>query len=296
MSTQTLHLPHGTMTYEDVGTGPALVFVHGALVDGELWRRALVPLLRRDFRCVTLDLPFGAHRTPVAPGTDLTPPGLARIVAGALDALGLEDVTLVGNDTGGAICQLVAARHPERLNGLVLTNCDAYESFPPKVFRPLRDLSRRAPGLVRLLLGGQRLRPVRTLIAGSVSTTRDDALAERWLLPSATDAAIGRDAVALVAGLDAEHLVDALPALRSFPHPVLLAWAPEDPFFPVSLAERLARDLPNAELVRLAPGKTFVPVDQAAALARAIRTWATLALDLSARTTRRPPAASRTPR
>jgi pimeloyl-ACP methyl ester carboxylesterase len=148
-----IELPQGRLRVHDIGTGPTLVFVHGALVNANLWRKVVGQLSDR-FRCVTLDLPFGSHLVPMPPAADLTPPAAAALIADAIAALELDDVTLVGNDTGGAICQLVATRRPERIGGLVLTSCDAFDNFPPKVMQPLKPLlssaallrPRRAPG------------------------------------------------------------------------------------------------------------------------------------------------------
>jgi pimeloyl-ACP methyl ester carboxylesterase len=132
-------LSTGTVRYRERGPadGPALVFVHGLLVNGDLWRK-VVPWLERRFRCLLPDLPLGGHALPMPPDADLTPPGVARLIAEFLEALGLPDATLVGNDTGGAFCQLVVTRHPERVGRLVLTNCDAYENFLPPAFRWLQ--------------------------------------------------------------------------------------------------------------------------------------------------------------
>src|SRR5512133_1142640 len=117
-------LPQGTIHYRDAGDGPPVVFLHGLLVDGTLWRK-VTPLLEGDARCIAPDLPLGSHR--IALGLDsegATPAGIARLVGDLLAALDLDDVTLVGNDTGGVISQLVALDHGERLGRLVLTNCD----------------------------------------------------------------------------------------------------------------------------------------------------------------------------
>ena len=106
-----IELTPGTIRYRDVGRGEPIVFVHGLLVNGDLWRK-VVPPLARSFRCIVPDLPLGSHVTAMRPDADLTPPGLARLIADLLAALDLRDVTLVGNDTGGALCQLVATRPP----------------------------------------------------------------------------------------------------------------------------------------------------------------------------------------
>ena len=127
-------LPQGTVRYRERGSGEPLVFVHGFLVNGDLWRK-VVPELAKDFRCITPDWPLGSHELPMKPDADLSAPGLARLIADFLEALDLHNVTLVGNDTGGGLCQLVVTRHPDRIGRLVLTPCDAFENFPPRFFR-----------------------------------------------------------------------------------------------------------------------------------------------------------------
>ena len=120
----------GVIRYREVGTGPALVFVHGILANGTLWRDVVADLSGR-FRCIVPDLPLGGHSVAMEAGADMSPAGVARMVADLMEELDLRDVTLVGNDTGGAICQIVISNHPERIGRLVLTNCDAYEAFFP---------------------------------------------------------------------------------------------------------------------------------------------------------------------
>jgi pimeloyl-ACP methyl ester carboxylesterase len=266
-------LPDGRLAYSRDGAGPPLVFVHGVAVDGRLWREA-VPRLADGHEVVVLDLPLGAQRYPVPAGSDLTPPGLARLVAQALEALDLQDVTLVGNDTGGGICQLVVAHAPDRVGRLVLTNCDAYDAFPPLLLRPLCALARRRPRALDILLRGLRTRAGRTLLAFPVLARRDPELLRSWMAPVAADAATRRVLVDVLAGLEPRHHRDALPALRAFTGPVLLAWAPGDPLVPVRLARRLATDLPQARLVLLARGRTFTPLDQPERLAEAIAAFA----------------------
>ncbi len=146
-----LTLPQGTIGVRDThprgdAPGATIVLVHGVLVDGRLWD-PVVERLRARHRLVALDLPLGAHRTPMPEGADLTPPGLAALIAAALDALDLRDVVLVGNDTGGGLAQITAARHPERLAALALTNCDTYERFPPPLLRPLVLAARAGIGV-----------------------------------------------------------------------------------------------------------------------------------------------------
>jgi pimeloyl-ACP methyl ester carboxylesterase len=139
-------LPQGVVSYRELGTGDPVVMVHGLLNNGLLWRE-VAETLAKDFRVIAPDWPLGSHQPAMEPNADLSPPGLAALVAAFLEELDLRGVTLVGNDTGGAICQLVAVDHPERLARLVLTPCDAYDNFPPAMFRPLL-LAARVPGAV----------------------------------------------------------------------------------------------------------------------------------------------------
>jgi pimeloyl-ACP methyl ester carboxylesterase len=258
----TVSLPPGDLEYQDVGAGPAIVLLHGLLVDGSLWR-AVVPLLARDHRVIVPELPLGCHRVPLKPDAPLAPPDVARLVADLLAALDLHDVTLVGNDTGGAIAQLVAAHHPERLGRLVLTPCDAYENFLPPMFRPLQALA-RAPLAMDAALQGMRLRPLRLSPAayGWLMRRPDDALVHAWVKAALASRAARRDAMKVLRGIDAQQTLDAAVKLRGFGRPVLIAWAPRDRFFKLRYAERLAHDIPGARLERIEDALTFVPVDQ----------------------------------
>ena len=264
-------LPQGTIHYRDEGSGPPLVFVHGALVDGRLWDPVVERLADRA-RCIVPDLPLGSHRTAMRPDADMSPHGLARLVAGVLDALDLRDVTLVGNDTGGALCQLVAGRHPERVGRLVLTNCDAFENFPPKAFRPLVWAARAH--LLTAALQPLRLARLRRLpFAYGLLTRRPlpDALLEGWIRPFLSDAGVRRDARKLFAGVDRGMLLDNAARLAEFDRPVLLAWAPRDPFFPIEDARRLAATFPDARIAEIADARAFVSWDQPDRLAGLLR-------------------------
>ena len=137
------------------------MFVHGLLANGDLWRK-VVPELAGDFRCIAPDWPLGSHSEPMNPDADLTPAGVATIVADFLEALDLRDVTLVGNDSGGAISQIVITTRPERIGRLVLTSCDGFEIFPPRMFQYL-SLVAKLPGGVFTLGQSMRIRAVRRL-------------------------------------------------------------------------------------------------------------------------------------
>jgi pimeloyl-ACP methyl ester carboxylesterase len=248
----------------------SIVFLHGLLTDHRLWRKVLPELDGLDVHAPTL--PLGAHDVPL-PTADLTPPGLAELVARQLEERDLSDVLLVGNDTGGAIAQLVAAYHPERLAGLVLTNCDAYERFFPPLFKPLQ-LAARVPGGVGAIAATLRIPQARRLpIAYGKLAKRpiDRAITDAWAAPSRRPA-IRDDLRRVLRGVSSRHLLDALPALRRFDKPVTLAWAREDRLvFPPSLAERLAEDFPDARIEWIDDSWTFVPEDQPQRLAAILR-------------------------
>lgn len=270
-----VELPQGTIRYRESGSGEPLVFVHGLLVNGRLWER-VAERLSPDFRCIVPDWPFGSHRVPMRAEADLSAPGMASLVAGFLEALDLDRVTLVGNDSGGAISQLVATRQPERLARLILTNCDLYEHFPPKLFSYLKPAA-RIPGALTLLGQSLRIKPLRrSPIAYGVLTKKslDDALLEEWVRPGLDDPLVRRDTGKFIRGISPEHTLEAARRLEGFDAPTLFAWAPEDHWFKVECAERLAAAMPNARVERIADSKTFVPIDQPERLSDVVRAFA----------------------
>jgi pimeloyl-ACP methyl ester carboxylesterase len=278
-------LPQGTIHYRESGSGPVIVFAHGLLVNGTLWRK-VTPLLEDRFRCVVPDLPLGSHREAMRPDADLTPPGTARILADFMAALDLQDVTLVGNDTGGAISQLVAANHPERLGRLVLTPCDAYENFLPPFFRPMQYAA-KVPGLLTALVQPVRIRAMQRgpLAFGMLISPDaiDPDVLDAWVRPYLNDRGVRRDTIKFLRSISNRYTIEAAEKLREFDRPTLIAWAPEDRFFKLRYAERLAAEIPNARLVRIENARTFVSEDQPERLAEEIGSFV-------GETTKAPPA------
>ncbi len=211
------HLPQGTIRYRDTGSGEPLIFIHGLLVDSRLWDPA-VALLSDGHRCIEPDLPLGCHRVPMNADADLTPPGVARLLIDFMDELGLERATLVGNDSGGAISQLVATAHPDRVGRLILTNSDTYSDFPPKLFAYL-NLVKWFPSVLTALAQSMRLKPLRhsPLAYGVLSKTRlDDELLKSWLEPALGDAAIRRDTAKFIKGVSPRLTEQAAVDLQGF--------------------------------------------------------------------------------
>jgi pimeloyl-ACP methyl ester carboxylesterase len=270
-----VQLGQGTIAYRERGTGEPIVFVHGALVNADLWRK-VVPDLSKDFRCIAPDLPLGSHRRPLAANADLSPPGAAQLIADFIAALDLEGVTLVGNDTGGALCQLVVTRHPQRIGRLVLTNCDAYDKFPPSFFRYL-FWGAHVPGFVTALFQPMRIAAMRnTPIAYGWLSKRGipSEITAGWVRPGLEDGAVRRDTAKLLKGAHPRYTQEAASHFGEFDKPVLVAWGQEKDFFPAEYGERLARDFPNGRLERIEDSYTFVPEDQPERLAELIREFA----------------------
>lgn len=265
-----VRLGAATVRYRDVGTGPPIVFVHAALTNGAFWRD-VVPPLAGDHRCLVPDLPLGGHALPFPPEADLSPPGLARLVADFMIALDLRDVTLVGNDTGGAICQIVVANHPERLGRLVLTNCDAFENFLPPWIRPLQYAA-RVPGFAFAL--GRFLQTRigrRAFLAPFARTVPEPEILDSYFAPLGADPGVRRDMTKLLRGISHRQTLEAARAFPGFAKPVLLAWAPEDRFtFPLRFAHRLRDAFPDARLEEIRDSRTLVPEDQPERLAALI--------------------------
>jgi pimeloyl-ACP methyl ester carboxylesterase len=275
MANREVQLTNGTIGYRDSGSGEPLLFVHGLLVNGLLWRK-VVPLLEGDFRCIVPDLPLGSHKVAMSTEADLSPPGLAAMLDELMAKLELERVTLVANDTGGAIAQITAANHPERIGRLVLTNCDAFENFLPPAFRPLQWAA-RVPGLFTASIQGMRLEFLRRHMPMAfgwlIKHDLEGAPLADWVRPTLSDRTVRRDTIKVLRGISPRYTLEAAETLRGFDRPTMLAWAREDRFFKPSFAERLAETIPGARLEWVDDSYTFVSEDQPERLAELINAF-----------------------
>jgi pimeloyl-ACP methyl ester carboxylesterase len=261
---QTIQLPSGPIRYRESGQGKAIVFVHGLLVSGALWEPVMAHM-PAGVRCIAPDWPLGSHTEPMNEDADLTPEGVAAIVAEFLEAMDLSDVTLVGNDSGGAICQVVMTRHPGRVGRVVLTTCDAFDVFPPKLFEYLGLLVKMpflVPVVAKLLAAVPVLRRLETTYGLVTRTPIDDALLDAWIAPGARDARIRRDLLKFIAGVSPRVTEEAATHFGAVKIPVLVAWTPEDPSFPMRLAEKLVATLPRATLSTIDRSYVFSALDR----------------------------------
>jgi pimeloyl-ACP methyl ester carboxylesterase len=264
-------LPTARIRYRERGDGPPVVFVHGLLANGDLWREVVPAMADAGFRCLTPDWPLGAHEIAV-PDADLTPPGVAALIAGFLETLELTDVTIIANDTGGAITQILMAIHPQRIGRVVLTPSDCFERFFPPAFAPYPRIV-RVPGVTWTLVQSMRWRAMHRLpfaFGWVAKRPMPREVVDSFLLPSRRDSAVRHDVTRFLRGVHKRYTLAAAHKLGGFDKPVLLAWAREDKLFPVSLANRLADVLPNATLELVDDSYTFVPQDQPAELVRLV--------------------------
>jgi pimeloyl-ACP methyl ester carboxylesterase len=272
MSLREITLPQGTIDVRDEGEGPPIVFIHGLLVDGRLWDDTAAELRAQGARTIQPDLPLGCHRHPMKPDADLSPHGLARLIADLLEALDLRDVTLVGNDTGGALCQLVVTRHPERIGRLVLTPCDAFDDFPPKFFWPLQYVGGYVPGAPGLLAASLRSKAALNspLAFGWLAKRKRTDLYVEWVTRTRASKGARRDVAKVLRGIRPRYTREAARLLPGFDRPTLIVWASEDRFFKPKHANALAALLPDARVEMIDDSYTFVSLDRPAELARLV--------------------------
>ena len=259
--------------YDDMGSGPPLVFVHGVYVTGALWGD-VAARLSRSYRCIVPTWPFGAQRKAVGAGVDIGVEAAGRRILKLLEVLDLSDVTLVANDTGGGIVLAALGNNLDdfdRVARLVFTNCDSFEHFPPSGFAPLARLCRfnttLGAGVLRLLA----TKPGLDMFASKVTRHGIDKARRNEIFGGfASSAEVRREAVALTADLDPRYTLAATPAINAWEKPVLLAWGNADELFPISHAERLADAFPHAVLHAIDDGSTYVMLDQPDETASAI--------------------------
>ena len=273
-----VELSAGTIEYLDTGgDGPAVVLLHGVLMDGEQWRE-VVPRISGEHRCIVPTLPLGGHRIPMRPGADLTLAGQARLVAELLGALDLRDVTLCFNDWAAPQI-LVAERLTERIGGMVLVACETAGNYPPGLPGKNLGLIGTLPGGLRLALGGMRIKALRrTPVTFGWMSKRGvpDDLVDAWLAGPWSDRDILRDARAYISGTREarRQLVAATERLGEFDRPVTVVWATEDKVMPMSEGEALAAAFPDSRLELVDDSYVLIPIDRPERLAELIRAHA----------------------
>jgi pimeloyl-ACP methyl ester carboxylesterase len=275
-----LELDGGVLDYFERGQGPTLLFSHGWLANANLWRE-VVDRLHAELRCLVFDLPLGSHRTPMAPEADLSPLGVAGLIAAALERLDLRETTLVGNDSGGAYSQMALVHYEKqtagRVSRLVLTSCETpYDEWPPKPFDGLPEAA-RDPEVLGQLLAALEDPAVRAApVAYGHLLKHPTEASDSYALPASRDSGVLRDVAKAIASATTAPVRAAGEALIAHHElPTLLIWSEEDKVFPVEHAARYADALADARLVRINDSFSFTPEDQPQAVATAIRSFMT---------------------
>jgi pimeloyl-ACP methyl ester carboxylesterase len=273
MTSNTVRVDGLDIDYTDTGAGPTVLFVHGVYVTGAIWNDVVADL-GGGFRCIAPTWPLGAHST-ATDGADIGAEAAAKRIVHFMEALDLNDVTVVANDTGGGLV-LAALGDPSldksRIDRLVFTNCDSYEHFPPGSFAQIVKLCRFSStvggAIIRLLATG----PGQAFFLKAVCHTPPPKDRQRDVFGDfATSPAARHDAVTVTASLDPALTMRAAPAIEAFDRPVTLPWGTDDELFPLDHARRLRDSFPNATLIEIPDCSAFVMLDAPGVLADAIR-------------------------
>jgi pimeloyl-ACP methyl ester carboxylesterase len=260
---RSLATPSGEIACTEFGEGPAALFVHGLGTSGALWRQVIEDLSGTS-RCIAVDLP--AHGASPA-RQDMSPAALAEALAGLCDSLGLGQVDLVANDTGGAIAQIFAARHPDKLRTLTLTNCECEGNFPPSDFAPVIEQARQgtlAPQIAVLAANPETWPKHPSVTMGYQYPDRvpQDALRD-YVTGIAGTIERAREFERLVASLDAADIEAVGGQLHTLEVPTLLVWGTADTNFAVKWAYHLRDLIPGArEVIEIDGAKLFFPEER----------------------------------
>jgi pimeloyl-ACP methyl ester carboxylesterase len=258
--------PSGSISYVEEGRGPVALFVHGVLLNGYLWRNQL-EALKSQRRCIALDL-LAHGNTEIAATQDVSVTANAHMLAEFLDALKIEQVDLIGNDSGGGVCQIFAALYPKRIRSLVLTNCDAHDNWPPEAFKPFVSMV-AAGGLSQTLNAMLEDKSVyRSAQALGPAYERPEAVSddtiETYLRPHLRSPQRTRDLERFVNAFDCRHTVQIEQLLRQLQAPTLIAWGSDDIYFDVKWSHWLEKSIPGAKRrVEFDSARIFFPEERA---------------------------------
>jgi pimeloyl-ACP methyl ester carboxylesterase len=262
---RSVHTASGRISYTEQGTGPVALFVHGVLLNGYLWRHQLEDLsdIRR---CIAPDL-LAHGDTEIAPNQDVSVTANAKMLKEFLDALHIDQVDLVGNDSGGGIAQIFAALYPERVRSLTLTDCDTHDNWPPEAFKPF---------LAMAVAGGLRATLETMLSDKSVYRSPQalgpayehpdqltDGSIEKYLRPFVRTEQRTRDLQRFLAAFDNKHTLAIEAQLKTLKAPTLILWGTDDVYFDVKWSHWLADNIPGTRRrVELQGARIFFPEER----------------------------------
>jgi pimeloyl-ACP methyl ester carboxylesterase len=275
---QSVHTPSGEISYVEQGAGPVALFVHGVLLNSNLWRKQLSQLsdIRR---CIAVDL-LAHGDTKITPDQDVSVTANAEMLKQFLDALHIDEVDLVGNDSGGGICQIFAASYPERIRSLTLTNCDTHDNWPPEAFKPF--LTMAANGGLRKALDAMLADKdvYRSPDALGPAYERPDEVSddtiEAYLRPLVRSEQRTSDLQRFLAAFDNKHTRAIESRLKSLQAPTLIVWGTDDVYFDVKWSHWLASTIPGVRRrVEFQGARIFFPEERWASFNQELRRhWA----------------------
>ena len=265
LSRHSVQTDSGRISYAEQGTGPVALFVHGVLLNGYLWRHQVAELSDMR-RCIAVDL-LAHGDTEITPDQDVSVTANAKMLEGFLDALNIDRVDLVGNDSGGGITQIFAALYPERVRSLALTDCDTHDNWPPEAFKPFVAMS--AAGGLRatldtMLADKNAYRSPQALGPAYEHPERlSDATIETYLRPFVRSEQRTRDLQRFLAAFDNKHTLAIEAQLRTLKAPTLIVWGTDDVYFDVKWSHWLAENIPGTQRrVELKGARIFFPEER----------------------------------
>jgi pimeloyl-ACP methyl ester carboxylesterase len=274
LTIRSIETPSGRIGYAEAGSGPVALFVHGVVLNKHLWRHQLSGLsdIRR---CIAVDL-LAHGDTEIEPNQDVSVTANANMLREVLDALRIDQVDLVGNDSGGGIAQIFAALNPNRVRSLTLTDCDTHDNWPPEAFKPFVEMV-AAGGLSKMLnamLADKSIYRSRGALGPGYERqeTATDEDIEIYLRPHLRSDQRTRDLERFVGAFDHKHTLAIEPQLRLLKAPTLIVWGTDDVYFPVKWAHWLADTIPGAKPpVELPGARIFFPEERAEAFNQLLR-------------------------
>jgi pimeloyl-ACP methyl ester carboxylesterase len=274
LTVRSIETPSGRIGYAEAGSGPVALFVHGVLLNKHLWRHQLAGLsdIRR---CIALDL-LAHGDTEIKPDQDVSVTANANMLKEVLDALKIDQVDLIGNDSGGGIAQIFAALNPNRMRSLILTNCDTHDNWPPEAFKPFVNMV-NAGGLsdtLNAMLADKAIYRSPGALGPAYERPENvsDEDIEIYLRPFLRSEQRTRDLQRFVAAFDHKHTVVVEPRLRQLQAPTLIVWGTDDVYFPLKWAYWLAETIPGAKPpIKLEGARIFFPEERAEVFNRLLR-------------------------
>jgi pimeloyl-ACP methyl ester carboxylesterase len=270
----TVRTASGLISYTEQGTGPVALFVHGVLLNKYLWRHQLEDLsdIRRN---IAVDL-LAHGDTEISPDQDVSVTANAKMLKQFLDALKIDQVDLVANDSGGGISQIFAALYPERIRSLTLTDCDTHDNWPPEAFKPF----------LAMAAGGGLRGTLETMLADKSVYRSPNALGpayehpdrlsdesiETYLRPFVRTEQRTRDLERFLAAFDNKHTLAIEAQLKTLKAPTLIVWGTDDIYFGVKWSHWLADNIPGTRRrVEFKDARIFFPEERWAEFDKELR-------------------------